>query len=270
MNRAVYQHGRYADLDVSWVDDNGLVDLTGRTITLEVFVFGGDVLFTKSAGFTIPALVDDEVQDPNLVVGWSQVADEELDALDPGQYVLHFTTDQDQEFYGELIVRLNAPNFGYCEESDLLLGDLIVAATVNKYDYINGAADEMNAMIGPRYQLPLNLSAAPAWVTFKLKTINQRLATGRLIQSLAVAHEDTSVNDYGQHLIDSAIKELEQIADGATSMPGLTLEPTSYRSTAPTVTNHDAISAVDQFEVMFMRPRRNVYPPVVWRPGANP
>jgi len=269
MNRAVYSKGKYFDLEVQWDNSGYLLDLTGHVIQLDCFAFGGPVLFTKTTGFTIPPLVDSVVQSPNLVVSWSTTPGDELDGLEPGSYVLKFTDDHNNEQYGELIFRVNAPNFGYCEISDLLLGDMTLSPDINHYDYINGTADEMNGMLGQRYVLPLALDSAPAWVTLKLKTINSKLATGRLIQSLAIAHEDNSVHDYGQKLIDGAITDLNSILNGGTALPGLTIEPTSFQANAPSITNHDTYSAVDAFEQAFMRPQ---FPPriskTVWRPGA--
>lgn len=270
MNRAVYNKGNYPDLVVAWDDSGVLIDLTGRTITLEVFVFGGPTLFTKTTGFTTHPPVLGVVPNPNLTVVWSTTPGAELDSLEEGQYVLKFTDDLQREMFGELVIRFNAPNFGYCEKGDLLLGDLTVSARVNKYDFVNSAADEMNGMIGQRYLLPLDLDAAPAWVTYKLKSINARLATGRLIQALGSAHEDNAVNDYGQHLIDSAMEELEDILNGSVGLPGLSLEPTSFQATAPSGKNHDATSAVDQFENMFMRPHSTVANRRFWQPGAAP
>lgn len=273
MMRASYNKGSYPDLDVEWeLRGVRVTDLSTRTISLKVFPYGSATAFTKTTGFTVPALnVDLTAPNPNLIVAWSQVSGQELDSLAvDAEYYLLFEAvgiSDKLEMIGSLILRQNAPNVGYCEIMDLLLGDLTVAASVNKYTYINSAAAEMDGFIGQRYMLPLDLSLAPDWIALKLKTINQNLATGRLVQALAVAHQDASVNAYGQHLIDSAMVELQGIANGTIALPGLPLEPTSFRTTAPSITNHDDFSAIDQFEEGFMRPRRSTIRKTIWRPG---
>ena len=72
----------------------------------------------------------------------------------------------------------------YCEEKDLLLGDMQVPRTVSKAEWIQSAADEMDAWIGQVYVIPIPLdpmdSAHQADILL-LKKINQFLATGRII-----------------------------------------------------------------------------------------
>lgn len=274
MMRASYDKGSYPDLGIDWSVNGVLVtDLADRTITLTVFPFGGATAFAKTTGFVVQDLnVDDTAPSPNLVVEWSQVTGEELDALDTDiEYVLLFDADGPEDnlrMVGQIIVRFNAPNIGYCEITDLLLGDLNVSASLNKYNYVNSAAAEMDGEIGQRYTLPLDLAAAPDWVALKLKTINQNLATGRLICAQAAGSEDNKLNAYGDSLIQLAYRDLCRIVDGSLALTGIAVDPTSFRVTAPAIHNHDAVSAVDEFEQIAMRRRGNVFPRDRWRPGT--
>lgn len=269
MIRVSYQKGSYTDLAVSWRNDGALVDLHGYDLSLRVFPYGGTTAFTKTEGITVVDLVDGVVQDPNLTVQWSTDAGEELDDLDVDtEYGILFTATPDEgaplEMVGLLIVRNNAPNIGYCEVTDLLLGDLDVEG-IDKYAAVNSAAAEMDGELGQRYILPLDLTVAPDWVTLKLKTINQNLATGRIICAQAVGGEDSKLNAYGESLLNLAYGELAKIVCGDIRLSGLTVDPTSFRSTAPIVSNRDAASAVDDFEELFMRRRLGFVPG--WRPG---
>lgn len=270
--RSTYFHGGYPDQEVEW--GAPLVDLTGYDIVVTVFPFGGAVAFTKNTGFTIPALVDGVVQSPNLVVTWSTDPDVDLDGLADGTYVERFVATQTSfptlEWFEELVIRVNAPNFGYCELSDLMLGDLPIPPGINPYDFINSAADEMDSDIGQRYTLPLNLALAPSWVASKVRMINAKLATGQLLMAQAQAGEDKQLHAYGKYLADEAKAELAAIKCGEQNLPGLTRDPTSILANAPETINHDAASAVDAFENFAQR--RNVFWPTLserWRPGAT-
>lgn len=273
MIRASYTKGSYPDLAVDWEVAGVLVtDLADRTISLSAFKFGdSEIAFTKTTGFTaVPLNVDLTAPSPNLVVAWSQVDGEELDSLDVDtEYYLLFDGDginENLRMVGSLVMRQNAPNVGYCEIMDLQLGDLAVPAEINKYTFINSAANEMDAEIGQRYVLPLNLALAPDWVSLKLKTINQQLASGRIICAQAVGQEDSKLNAYGEHLITMAYKSLEQIASGGVMLTGLALDPHSFQTNSPKAVNRDAASAVDTFEDLFMR--RTHTPHLGWRPGT--
>jgi len=267
MLRAVYQHGSSPDLEVDWGnpdDSTTNMDLTGFTVTLSCFKFGGATLFTKTTGFTIPPLNGDgTVPSPNLVVAWSG----ELDALADGTYVLEFVATNPSlpgvRMFGELVMRTNAPNFGYCERDDLLLGDMTVGPTINLYDYINGAADEMDASLGQRYTLPLNLTSAPQWVIVQLKDINAKLATGRFICAQAMAGGfDKQLHAYGQAMITAACQQLDMIRTGQTGLVGVPIDPASQRSRAPGIRNIDDRSPTDAFADYTNRHRNRIYPPV--------
>lgn len=273
--RATYHHGGYPDLDVDWGDPSN-VDLTGYTIALTVFPFGGATAFTKTTGFTIPPLVAGAAPSPNLVVAWSTTPAAELDGLADGDYVMKFVGTKSAaptlEMYGQLTIRMNAPNFGYCEKGDLLLGDLKVSSSINLYDYINSAADEIDAEVGQRYLIPLDLSKAASWVVTKLKDINAKLATGRLITALAMAGGlDMELQAYGAAMIKRAMDEVFEISGGKVLLAGVPIDPASFRVTSPIVVNYDQVSGVDAISTLIHRGQPRVpQPRPVWQPGNAP
>lgn len=261
--RAVYHKGpSYSDLEVDWIENNEPIDLTGKTITLDVFSFGEPVLFTKTTGFVPAAPVAGVVPLPNLTVTWAG----ELDALSAGNYVMRLRADGVNEMFGELVLRENAPNFGYCELIDLELGDVSVPPSINLYDYINGAADEINSELGQIYTLPLDLSLAPAWVALKLKKINAKWAAGRFVAGRALPTENGSLNAFATWLLKDATSELGLIMSGTVNLPGLPRVQGSFRASAPRQAFRDASSAVDAFEDRFMRGDIDER----WHPGPVP
>lgn len=150
----------------------------------------------------------------------------------------------------------------YSLVSDLLLGDLAVSVSVNKQKFIDDAAEEIDSKLGFVYELPL--SDLPSYQKKLLKLINNKLASGRLILTLAIGGEDTALHAYGLRLVTEATNELMLIANG-----GVELDATSTATIdtsndmRPVIHNHDAESAVDIFEASVMR-GQSAY----WNPGA--
>lgn len=269
METVVYTTGAPGNpLDVFWQDiDDTLFNLsTGYTFALTCGVYGQAISFTKTTGMV--GAVGDFVNDvPNLVVNWSTTPNTELTSLTPGRYVLHFVAVPmggiPIELYGELIVRQNAPNYGYCEFPDLQLGGLTLPTRFNPYDAINSAADEMNAKLGQVYELPLDLTAAPSYVTPMLRKINAQLASGRILCAYS-ENEDKNVHAYGAQLIKEAKDELLAIFDGRQQLIDVPKLPGSFKVTAPEIFNHDQRSAVDSYEDFAHRYDGDE----VWHPGG--
>lgn len=259
-----YKDSPPAPLQIFWGSNGALIDLSDPlwTFALEVTQFGvAGVLFTKTTGFT-GYVGDDDDDVANLNVSWSQVANEELDTLAAGKYVVKIVashpTLQDETLFGDIVIRENAPNYGYCEVPDLLIGDIKISSRLNQYDYINSAADEMNAKIGQVYQLPLDLTDAAPFVAPLLKKINQFLATGRLIMALGQGEEWMTTHAYARELLKEGKAELENIFCGSTPLTGCPRLAGSFRSNAPTVSNIDTASAVETFNA-FVNGDANAY-----------
>lgn len=141
----------------------------------------------------------------------------------------------------------------YCADSELspYLGDVEPPRDVTLKDWADMAADEMDSLLGQYYTLPIELSEAnPTQRADKLllKKINAMLAAGRLITSMAVGGEGSTVHAYGNQLISDASKELARIAAGRTKLEGAELLPDeSKKQSGPMIANRDRHSFVDCF-----------------------
>lgn len=152
----------------------------------------------------------------------------------------------------------------YSSVNDLLLGDLTVAASVDKQKYVVDAGDEIDSRIGLLYVLPLD-DLAPASKSL-LKRINNNLATGRLIMAVAAGGEDSSIQKYADRLVTDAYNELGLIMKDALPLVGPERAAASRGDVGPTYSNHDEFSAVDAFEVFAHQPFLPGFPPKRWNP----
>lgn len=165
----------------------------------------------------------------------------------------------------------------YAGVSDLLLGDLAVSEQVDRQKFVDLAAEEMDSKLGWVYRLPLappNVDpSATSWMALQpheaatLKSINSRLASGRLILSLAVAAEGTQLHALGWHYVSSALEDLMVIANGAIDLTAVRIgaSDSAYRNDAPSVSQYDDESLLSAFENTVMRNR-----PWWTQPGAIP
>lgn len=163
----------------------------------------------------------------------------------------------------------------YSEPDDLLLGDLVVPATIDKGKVVASAAEEIDSKLGFVYALPLRFQTDPPpdpddWTGLPihqqllLKQMNNKLASGRLILMLDLAGEDTSLHAYGLRLVTEATNEMMMIANGTVDLDAVRLAPLdSHPDRAPVVSNHDEESAVEMFEYATMRPGETGS----WQPG---
>jgi hypothetical protein len=142
----------------------------------------------------------------------------------------------------------------YCEEDDLLLGNIPIASYVSKAQYINDASDEIDSYIGFVYKTPVTFTSpddpASRPARLLLKRINAHLASGRLIMALDAGGQDDRLHAYGYSLVKEAVASLLGIADGTIVLEGA--EPVTERpdSTDPkgiVVHNIDAESNVEAF-----------------------
>lgn len=160
----------------------------------------------------------------------------------------------------------NAPT--YCDESDLLIGDITLGVAYSRAEFIAAAADEMDSRIGVRYVLPLPAVEQLNTVTgLILKRINAQLASGRLIMSVASAGEDDSLHAYGKYLVDQAMDDLLRIERGdiILRMSDDSIVDEVGAASAPDgpiITNRDEQSGVDTFYENFTYGH-------VWAPGAR-
>lgn len=166
----------------------------------------------------------------------------------------------------------------YCDDEDLLLGDLRVAGEVDLSRYVRSAAEEIDSKLGVIYKLPLQVSpqpdpapspndwtALPEYQQLLLKNINIKLASGRIIMMLAMSEEQANLHAYALRLVTEATAELLLIANGDVVLDaGRRSTDTTVPDRTPSISNHDAESATEMFEYATMRPEGGY-----WRPG-NP
>lgn len=170
----------------------------------------------------------------------------------------------------------------YCEVEDLLIGDLILPATVKPERFIQSASDEIDAKLGWTYKTPLAPLTVPAGSgdlvpEFKhlprherllIVSICARLASGRLIMTLDTAGEQTTLHAYGFRLVKEALDELHTVSNGAVELIAAKQDPSTLAGesdTAPSIKNYDDESLLLGFEM-------NVMKRIPWytEPGALP
>ena len=155
----------------------------------------------------------------------------------------------------------------------------MVTSPNQKARFIQAAADEMDAKLGFVYATPIDVSLLPVNQAKLLKTINAKLASGRMIMANALGGQDATVNAYAMYLVKEAEVDLMSIANGqvdlkapevdASSDPvGVIEDPTVADPYAriPSGWNPDATSAVTAFEKNFMG---GSYPGFLWTPDTN-
>lgn len=109
----------------------------------------------------------------------------------------------------------------YCLDTDIVLGDVEVPRYVSVSNFATRAAEDMDAKIGQRYKIPLNLNPGMPGDRadiLLLKSINIMLATGRLILAGSAGGEFDSTHAYGTWLVKQAEAELCKLADGTTPL----------------------------------------------------
>ncbi len=138
----------------------------------------------------------------------------------------------------------------YCEESDLLTGNIPTHEYIDQPSYIQMAANEIDAALAMRYLVPVVVPALPMYAAtpLMLKTINLKLASGRIITAAASSAEQTEVHAYGLMLIREALEQLRMISTGDYILPGAPQVTMPGTATKPVmVTNVDPESQVEAF-----------------------
>lgn len=157
----------------------------------------------------------------------------------------------------------------YSAIEDLLIGDLIISETLDRQKFVDDAADEIDSKLGWIYQTPIVLTGLPRHEALLLKSINNRLASGRLLLTLYQSGENNSVHAYAASLVRDATNDLMLIANGDVVLSAPRQENTTQGTsdTAPTATGMDEIGPMTAFEEAFMTggwPVRNE----PWVPGV--
>ncbi len=137
----------------------------------------------------------------------------------------------------------------YCAETDLIIGDVTLTDSdllVRKH--IDGAADDIDAMLGSVYVTPIEQGVVSRSGWLLLKRIAYHIASGKLLMEIDQAGEGTKVHDYALYLLQQANQALDSIVKGDVNLRP-TVEnanPNSARGKT-LVNNLDGYSQVESF-----------------------
>lgn len=151
----------------------------------------------------------------------------------------------------------------YCLIGDLLTGDIPLPVVISAQQYINSAADEIDAALGQIYVTPIVLDVTSPAVrpsVLVLKGVNAKLASGRIIMAADAGGQDTVLHAYGLSLIREAQATLVELRASAETLPGATPVTTITAGQnigkGPLIVNQDPVSSVDAFYA-FVNPNLN-------------
>ena len=94
---------------------------------------------------------------------------------------------------------------GYCEPDDLNMGNLMLPEGEVRAPFITEASEEMDGKLRWLYATPIDMDGIKYHERMMLKTICRKLATGRMVTTLAIPDEGGSVNAYGLRLIEEGL-----------------------------------------------------------------
>lgn len=158
----------------------------------------------------------------------------------------------------------------YSTVADLLIGDLPIGGATNPQAFVDTAAEEMDSKLGWLYATPIAWEGGdgPRHEVLLLKQINNKLASGRLILTLAIAEEGTSLHAYGLRLVTEATTELMLIANGDVDLTATKAESGDVAAQPiPGVRNYDDESLLLGFEENVLRGRGDGLRRWYTRPG---
>lgn len=141
----------------------------------------------------------------------------------------------------------------YCEEAAVRqhIGQIRLAVGIEIEGAIESAANEMDGMLGIRYQVPIIVSpniADQKSTSYWLQSINAMLTAGRLLVSSAAPGSQTDTNNYGKYLIQNALNQINYVVTGRKVLLGaLESEYESLSYVGPMIVNQDEFSQVDAF-----------------------
>ncbi len=110
----------------------------------------------------------------------------------------------------------------YSSVQDLLLGNIPLPAGDKAKRAVERASDEIDSILGVRYVVPITPRGQfERQVTALLRTVNNWLASGRLIEELTASTQTVEIHAYANNLIQQALKTLTQILSGEILLPGV-------------------------------------------------
>lgn len=144
----------------------------------------------------------------------------------------------------------------YCEPTDLILGDTRLPTSINAQEFVNEAADEIDAAIGYYYITPIVVDDNPVNrpTTLLLKTINRWLASGRLILTLSRTGEDNTLDALGKYYVNMAVARINDICSNKITLIGAQQTDQADSFKGPVIANAEPVSLVDAFYGHFNTP----------------
>lgn len=110
----------------------------------------------------------------------------------------------------------------YSQVADLLLGNIPLPAGDVAKRAVERAADEMDSLLGQKYVVPIQPTGQyQRQVKTLLLTINNWLASGRLIEELTASSQTIQIHAYANNLIAKALETLNAIVSGQIVLPGV-------------------------------------------------
>lgn len=142
----------------------------------------------------------------------------------------------------------------YCEEAAVRthLGNLKLPSAITVESLCESAANEMDGLLGDRYQVPITVSASVPEekpTAYWLQTVSSQIAAGRLMVSAGAAGSQETTNNYGKYLLAQAYAQIKLVTDSKKDLPGA-VEVGNDDGTdikGPYIINQDAYSQVDVF-----------------------
>src|SRR5690349_21365167 len=87
---------------------------------------------------------------------------------------------------------------------------------------VERAADDIDGMLGVKYRVPIRpVGSQQRQVLSLLRTINNWLASGRLIEELTASSQTVEIHAYANNLIRQAIDVINSILRGDILLPGV-------------------------------------------------
>lgn len=110
----------------------------------------------------------------------------------------------------------------YSNVQDLLLGNIPLPAGDKSKRAVERASDEIDSMLGVRYKVPIIPKGEfEHQVRALLRTVNNWLASGRLIEELTASSQTVEIHAYANNLINQALSTLQAILRGEIILPGI-------------------------------------------------
>lgn len=129
-------------------------------------------------------------------------------------------------------------------------GDIALPMTTTREQYIQAAAEEIDAALGHIYVTPFEIADEPKnrpTILF-LKKLNWLLASGRFIFDVAAAGEADNLHALGKRYLDEANAMISAVTTGALSLTGATrVDSGETKPSGPIILNEDPVSLVETF-----------------------